>query len=49
MAKGKEVKQTNLNESIRQVQAIAKEWYIKEEYDPMYIKLISKKSRFDNV
>jgi FMN-dependent NADH-azoreductase len=43
MAKEEEVKQTSLNNSIRQVRAIAREWYRKEEYDPMYVNLISKK------
>jgi FMN-dependent NADH-azoreductase len=49
MAKEEEVKQTNLNKSIRQVRAIAREWYKKEEYDSICIKLSSKKRRFDNV
>jgi FMN-dependent NADH-azoreductase len=48
MAKKEEVKQTSLNKSIRQVRAIAREWYRKEEYDPMYVNLISKKRRFDD-
>ena len=49
MAMKEEVKQTNLNKSIRQVRAIAKEWYRKEEYDSICVNLISKKRRFDNV
>jgi FMN-dependent NADH-azoreductase len=49
MAKDEEVKQTSLNKSIRQVRAIAREWYRKEEYDPMYVNLIRKKRGFDNV
>jgi FMN-dependent NADH-azoreductase len=50
MAKEEEVKQTNLNKSIRQVRAIAREWYRKEgRYDLMCVNVISKKRRFDNV
>jgi FMN-dependent NADH-azoreductase len=49
MAKEEQVKQTNLNKSIRQVRAVAREWYKKEEYDPMCINLSSKKRRIDNV
>jgi FMN-dependent NADH-azoreductase len=49
MAKEEEVKQMNLNKSIRQVRAIAKEWYRKEEYDLMSVNVISKKRKFDNV
>jgi FMN-dependent NADH-azoreductase len=49
MAMKEEVKQTNLNKSICQVRAIAREWYKKEEYDSMCVNLISKKSKFDNV
>jgi FMN-dependent NADH-azoreductase len=51
MAMKEEVKQTNLNKSIRQVQAIAREWYKKEEeaYDSIYVNLSSKKRRFGNV
>ena len=48
MAMNEEVKQTNLNESIRQVRAIAREWYKKEEYESMCVNLSSKKRRFDN-
>jgi hypothetical protein len=45
-----EVKQTNLNKSILQVRAIAREWYRKEEYDDlMCINHISRKRKFDNV
>jgi hypothetical protein len=51
MAKEEEVKQTNLNKSIRQVRAIAREWYGKEEegYDLMSVNVISKKRKFGNV
>jgi FMN-dependent NADH-azoreductase len=49
MAKEEAVKQTSLNKAIHQVRAIAREWYRKEEYDPMYVNLISKKRRFDNM
>jgi hypothetical protein len=49
MSMNEEVNQTNLNKSIRQVRAIAKEWYRKEECDSMCVNLISKKRRFDNV
>jgi FMN-dependent NADH-azoreductase len=49
MAKEEQVKQTNLNKSIRQMRAVAREWYKKEEYDPMCINLSSKKRRIDNV
>jgi hypothetical protein len=43
MAKEEEIKQTNLNKSIHHVRAIAREWYRKEEYDPMYVNLVGKK------
>ena len=49
MTKEEEVKQTNLNKLIRQVQAIAREWYRKEEDDLMSVNIISKKRKFDNV
>jgi FMN-dependent NADH-azoreductase len=49
MSMKEEVKQTNLNKSIRQVREIAREWYRKEEYDSMCVNLISKKRRFGNV
>jgi FMN-dependent NADH-azoreductase len=50
IAKEEEVKQTNLNKSKRQVRAIAREWYRKEEgYDLMSVNVISKKRKFDNV
>jgi len=49
MAMKEEIKQTNLNKSIRQVRAIAREWYRKEEYDSMSVNLISKNRKFDNV
>ncbi len=35
MAMNEEIKQANLNESILQVRAIAREWYKKEEYESM--------------
>jgi FMN-dependent NADH-azoreductase len=47
MAMNEEVKQTNLNKSIRQVRAIAREWYKKGEYDSMCVRLIRKKRKFD--
>ena len=44
MAMREEVKQTNLNESVHQVRAIAREWYKKkEEYDSIYVTLVAKK------
>jgi FMN-dependent NADH-azoreductase len=50
MSMNEEVKRINLNKSIRQVRAIAREWYKKEEYDDsMCINLISRKRKFDNV
>jgi len=49
MAMKEEVKQTNLNKSIRQVRAIAREWYKKEEYDSICVNLRSKKTRLGNV
>ena len=49
MAMKEEVKQTSLDKSIRQVQAIAREWYRKEEYDSVCVNLISKKRKFDSV
>jgi FMN-dependent NADH-azoreductase len=50
MAMREEVKQTNLNESVHQVRAIAREWYKKkEEYDSIYVNVSSKKRRFGNV
>jgi FMN-dependent NADH-azoreductase len=50
MSMNEEVKQINLNKSIRQVRAIAREWYKKEEYDDsMCINLISKNRKFGNV
>ena len=47
MAMNEEVKQTNLNKSIHQVRAIAREWYKKGEYDSMCVRLIRKKRKFD--
>jgi FMN-dependent NADH-azoreductase len=49
MSMKEEVKQINLNKSICQVRAIAREWYKKEEYDSMCVNLISKNKRFGNV
>src|SRR5919108_1854563 len=43
MAMREEVKQTSLDKSMRQVRAIAREWYRKAEYDPMCVNLIRKK------
>jgi FMN-dependent NADH-azoreductase len=43
MALKEEVKQTNLNKSIRQVRAIAREWYRKQEYHLVSVNIISKK------
>jgi hypothetical protein len=48
MAKEEEIKQTNLNKSINQVRAIAKEWYAKEEDELVSVNVISKKRRFEN-
>lgn len=49
MAKKEEVRQSNLNKSIRQVRAIAREWYKKDdEYASMSVSLSNKK-RFSNV
>ena len=50
MSMKEEVNQINLNKSIRQVRAIAREWYRKEVYDDsMCINLISRNRKFDNV
>jgi hypothetical protein len=50
MAKKEEVKQTNLNKSIHQVRAIAREWYKKEEeFGSICVNVIGKKRRFGNV
>ncbi|MDQ3837833.1 MAG: NAD(P)H-dependent oxidoreductase [Thermoproteota archaeon] len=50
MAMNEELKQTNLNKSIRQVRAIAREWYRKEVYDDsMCVNLISRNRKFDNM
>jgi hypothetical protein len=43
MAMKEEIKQISLNKSILQVRAIAKEWYKKEEYNSVYVKLRNKK------
>lgn len=43
MALKEEIKQINLNKSIRQVRAIAKEWYGKQEYHLVSVNIISKK------
>ncbi len=39
MAMNEEIKKTNLNKSIRQVRAIAREWYKKEEYESRCVTL----------
>jgi FMN-dependent NADH-azoreductase len=49
MSMKEEVKQINLNKSICQMRAIAREWYRKEGYDSMCVNLISKNRRFGNV
>jgi FMN-dependent NADH-azoreductase len=49
MAMNEEVKQTNLNKSIRRVRAIAREWYREEGYDSMPFNVISKKRSFGDV
>ena len=50
MEMNEEVKQANLNKSILQVRAIAREWYRKEGYDDsMCINPIIKKRKFDNM
>jgi FMN-dependent NADH-azoreductase len=50
MEMNEEVKQINLNKSIHQVQEIAREWYIKAEYeDLMCINHNNRKTKFDNV
>jgi FMN-dependent NADH-azoreductase len=43
MVMKEEVKQTNLNKSIRQARAIAREWYRKQEYHSVSVNIISKK------
>jgi FMN-dependent NADH-azoreductase len=48
MAKEEEIKQTNLNKSINQVRAIAKEWYEKEEDELVSLNVFGKKRRFEN-
>jgi FMN-dependent NADH-azoreductase len=48
MAKEEEIKQTNLNKSINQVRAIAKEWYEKEEDELVSVNVFGKKRRFEN-
>jgi FMN-dependent NADH-azoreductase len=45
MAMNEEVRQTNLNKSIRQVRAIAREWYQKEERDLICINLSRKEHK----
>jgi hypothetical protein len=45
MAMSEDIKQTNLNKSIHQLQEIAREWYKNEEYDPMCVSLSSRKRR----
>jgi FMN-dependent NADH-azoreductase len=49
MAMNEEIKQINLNKSIRQVREIAREWYKKEEeYDSICVNLSGRKRRFVN-
>jgi FMN-dependent NADH-azoreductase len=43
MVMKEEVKQTNLDKSIRQARAIAREWYRKQEYHSVSVNIISKK------
>jgi hypothetical protein len=43
MSMKEEVKQTNLNKSVRQVRAIAREWYRKEGYNSMCVNLLVRK------
>jgi hypothetical protein len=43
MVMKEEVKQTNLDRSIRQARAIAREWYRKQEYHPVSVNIISMK------
>jgi FMN-dependent NADH-azoreductase len=50
MAMKEEVKQTNLDKSMRQIRAIAREWYEKERYeDSKHVSPISKNRRFDKM
>ena len=50
MAKKEEVKQSNLNKSIRHVRAIAREWYKKDDgYDSLCVNVSSRKRRFDGL
>jgi FMN-dependent NADH-azoreductase len=41
MAMNDEIKETNLNKAISEVRTIAREWYEKKEYDPIYVSSIS--------
>jgi len=43
MAMNEEVKQNNLNKSTQQVQAIARVWYRRDEYDLVSISLCNQK------
>jgi PPOX class F420-dependent enzyme/OxyR family protein len=50
MSMKEEVKQTNLDKSIRRIREIAREWYEKERYeDPKRVSPISKNRRFDKM
>ncbi len=50
MSMNEEVKQSNLNRSIRQIRSIVREWYKKEGYEnSLCANLITKKRRFDGV
>ena len=50
MSMKEEVKQTNLDKSMRQIRAIAREWYEKERYeDSKRVSPISKNRRFDKL
>jgi FMN-dependent NADH-azoreductase len=48
MAKEEKIKQTNLNKSISQVRAIAREWYTKEKNDLVSINVTNNKRSFAN-
>src|SRR5918996_2982669 len=48
MAKEEKIKQINLNKSISQVRAIAREWYAKERNDLVSTNVINNKRRFEN-
>jgi FMN-dependent NADH-azoreductase len=48
MAMNEEIKQTNLNKSIRRVRAIAREWYGKEKCNSMCVNLINERRNLPN-